>query len=398
MSHGSRDTGVCARVHLSALTRAPILHPFTSAAPIRVPTRACDIKSRWWVYTVNNPGRTTGGAGEDEFDTFRPGVFGQHQLEQGAEGTLHLQGVCYFEQPKTLAAVKKIHPKAHWEVMRGTPAQALEYTSKEETRVDGPVTWGNQPQQGKRNDLHDVATILRETVGPVAKKMRAAAEANPSAFIRYHRGFHALASLYEQPQRKSAPASWRPWQRWALQYLRRTPDNRHILWVTDPEGGEGKSTLVQYLITNAPEEYILLQGKVADMAYAYNSQPVVFFDVPRTQLEHMDHLYNFAEQLKNGAIFSTKYESRLKTFRSPHVVFFANQPPVPGKWSADRVIHVNLQEFTPHTIPLPPFIPPALPVDNDNESGDELSQIFEAETDVESGSDVERPNEFNEGG
>lgn len=363
--------------------------------------RPCDIKSRWWVYTINNPVLNTGGQEVGgEYDSFRPGVFGQHQLEQGKNGTPHLQGVCYFEQPKTLAAVKKVHATAHWEVMRGTQQEALAYTSKEDTRIAPPVTWGTQPQQGKRNDLHDVATILRETPGPVTKKMRAAADANPTAFIRYHRGFAALASLYEAPQRKSEPLIWRPWQKWVLQYLRQTPDDRHILWVQDDEGGYGKSTLVQFLITNHPEDYIQLGGKVADMAYAYDSQEVVFFDVPRTQLEHMDHLYNFAEQLKNGSIFSTKYESRLKTFRPPHVVFFANAAPVPGKWSSDRVVHINLQQFTAHTIPVPAFVPPALPVDNDNDnlssassiSGDEISQIMDEETDNE-----ERP-EFPFGG
>lgn len=300
--------------------------------------------------------------------------------------------------------MRKIHPRAHWDVMQGTLERCLLYTSKPNDAfpdasapLRGPVQWGEKPNQGKRSDLHEVATILRETNGPVSKRMRAAAEANPSAFIRYHRGFAALAALYETPERKLPPVVWRAWQKWVLNYLRKRPDDRHILWVVDPAGGQGKSTLVQYLITNHPDEYIQLGGKVADMAFAYDSQPVVFFDVPRTQLEHMDHLYHFAEQLKNGAIFSTKWDSRLKTFASPHVVFFANAPPAPGKWSDDRLILLDLEKFTAHTTPVLPFVPP---VDIDNEassvSGDELSQIFDADT--ESETDVERPEEFHVGG
>lgn len=375
--------------------------------PIRVPARACDIKSRSWVYTINNPD-------DHDIDMFRPGTYGVHQLEMGETGTPHLQGVCHFDQPKTLAAVKKIHNKAHWEVMRGSLKQAVDYCTKEDTRVTPPVTWGEMPNQGKRTDLHDVAAVIRSTEGPASKKMRAAAEANPSAFIRYHRGFAAYAAITSVPERKSKPLVWHPWQKWVLQYLRQRPDNRTIVWVTDPTGGQGKSTLVQYLITNHPEDYVLLGGKVADMAFAYDGQGVVFFDVPRTQLEHMDHLYNFGEQLKNGSVFSTKYESRLKTFKAPHVVFFANAPPAAGKWSADRVLHLDLEQFTAYTIPVPPFVPPALPVDNDNppptggylarleaaavaddEEGDILSQVTEGSDDE---STVYRPDDFATGG
>lgn len=87
------------------------------------------------------------------------------------------------------------------------------------------------------------------------------------------------------------------------------------------------------------------------MAYAYNGEPMVFFDVTRTQAEHMDHLYQFAEQLKNGIIFSSKYESGTKCFDPPHVVFFANQGPHPGKWSADRCHETVLNTADKEIVP-----------------------------------------------
>lgn len=398
--HATRDSPACI-----SLLQLQLAGPVPD--PIRVPSRPCDIKSRSWVYTINNPG-------ENEYDSFRPGSFGQHQLEMGDNGVPHLQGVCHFDQPKTLAGVKKIHGRAHWEVMRGSLKQALAYTSKEETRIAPPVTWGDQPNQGKRTDLHDVAVIIASTEGPVSKKMRAAAEANPSAFIRYYRGFEAYANVMEVPHRKSKPVAWHSWQEWVLRFLRQRPNNRTIVWITDKTGGRGKSTLVQYLITNYPEEHCLLSGQVRDMAYAYKSESVVFFDVPRVQLDQMDHLYSFAEQLKNGSVFSTKYESRLKTFKSPHVVFFANAPPATGKWSEDRLLHIDLEVFTPHTIPVPPFVPPVLPVDNDNPpptggflarleaaaaadddvEGDIMSQVTEGSDDES----VYRPDDFATGG
>lgn len=345
---------------------------FLAAAP----KRPCDIRSRGWIYTLNNPL-------EHEYDTFRPGEYGQHQLEEGEKGTPHLQGFCYFSQPKTFATMKKIHPRAHWMVMNGTIDENLVYTSKETGRIKPPVSWGEKPRQGKRSDLHDAADILRSTGGPVHKKLRAVAEANPAAFIKYHRGFAALAAITAEVEPEGKPAVWREWQQWLLEYLQRPADDRHILWVYDPSGGKGKSTLVRYLTTNHPDDYASLKGKVADMAYAYNSEGVVFFDVPRTQLEHMDHLYAFAEELKNGSVFSTKYESRRKVFKSPHVVFFANAMPSVGKWSNDRVILVNLEPFTPETIPVPPFHPPALPhtdTDSDSDDASDDESVYNAET------------------
>ena len=56
----------------------------------------------------------------------------------------------------------------------------------------------------------------------------------------------------------------------------------------------------------------------------------------------MDHLYSFAEELKNGKFMSGKYESTFTLFEPPHVVFLSNSMFQEGKWSADRVYLVAL--------------------------------------------------------
>ncbi len=61
------------------------------------------------------------------------------------------------------------------------------------------------------------------------------------------------------------------------------------------------------------------------------------FDISRAAAEHSDHLYSMAEKLKNGFYLSTKYESVMKVFRPPHVLFFSNFHPDENKWSRDRV-------------------------------------------------------------
>ena len=145
---------------------------------------------------------------------------------------------------------------------------------------------------------------------------------------------------------------WHRWQQTVLTACLLEPNRRKIHWIYDSVGNRGKSYLSSYLVTNPEYNAIELCGKVADMAYAYNGERVVIFDIVRSQAEHIDHLYDFAERLKNGRIFSGKYESRTKIFNPPHVFFFANFAPDYTKWSQDRYDVMNLDgEFTPITIP-----------------------------------------------
>ena len=60
--------------------------------------------------------------------------------------------------------MKKINSGAHWEIRRGTHAEARDYASKEETRIDGPWFFGVEPRtgQGKRSDLDALHVALKD--------------------------------------------------------------------------------------------------------------------------------------------------------------------------------------------------------------------------------------------
>jgi len=45
-------------------------------------------------------------------------------------GRFHLQGYIHFHHPKSLAACKKIDPRAHWEACKGSPEENREYCTK----------------------------------------------------------------------------------------------------------------------------------------------------------------------------------------------------------------------------------------------------------------------------
>jgi len=88
---------------------------------------------------------------------------------------------------------------------------------------------------------------------------------------------------------------------------------------------------------------VFTHGKVADLAHAYKYEPVVVFDLSRTQADKLDAVYMAIENFKNGRIFSPKYDSHNKVFASTHVVVFANYPPDRSKLSEDRWKVVELE-------------------------------------------------------
>jgi len=100
------------------------------------------------------------------------------QVERVAH--VHIQGYIQFNRQMTLAGLKKVHAGAHWEVRRGTHAEAKAYAMKKDTRVNGPWELGHETgDQGKRNDLKQLKVmvdagkshleILEETEGASAR-------------------------------------------------------------------------------------------------------------------------------------------------------------------------------------------------------------------------------------
>lgn len=74
------------------------------------------------------------------------------QEEKGHGNTAyeHFQVYLCLKEKKRLTWLKKhIHPRAHWEKKLGTVAEAIDYVSKEDTRVPGGITfeYGERPKE-----------------------------------------------------------------------------------------------------------------------------------------------------------------------------------------------------------------------------------------------------------
>lgn len=269
--------------------------------------------------------------------------YGIAQLEKSAAGVYHLQGYIELSDKITRPTLQRKLPflsDAHVDPRRGTRDEARNYASKTDTRIDGPVEYGTWQTvgQGRRSDINEFAKAAIELPD------RTLVQEYPGMYLRYGNMLQRVRAAAEDPveDREFQP---KPWQQQVIDLITAAPDSRTIIWVYDPAGGQGKSRLAYHL--SAEHGAILLSGKIADMAYAYDKQRIVMFDLSRTQAEHSDQLYTFAEQLKNGMLFSAKYESRQKIFKPPHVIFFSNSMPAEGKWTRDRLKLIRLNGTAP---------------------------------------------------
>lgn len=108
---------------------------------------------------------------------------------------------------------------------------------------------------------------------------------------------------------------------------------RQILWIVDPIGGKGKTELGKWLeaVHNA---FYVKNGKLEDIAFAYERQKYVVIDLTRTQEQYVN--YAAIECFKDGRILSRKYESKMKRFEPAKLIVFSNWYPNKEALSEDR--------------------------------------------------------------
>lgn len=284
--------------------------------------------AKYWFYTLNN-------YSDDELSRFSRlpeyAVFHVVGKEVGEGGTPHLQGTVGYSRRRTMAQVKNdFSPRMHLETTRNV-AQSIEYCRKE----GDSLTFGTPPSgptQGKRADLDDFkSSVLGGTYDPrtlrlehsevMAKYSRFCLE-----FIRDHR-----------PLREVPSYPLRSWQQTLHDKLAIEPDSRTIVFVVDLQGNGGKSWFCDWFHYNNQETtQVLNPSKKNDMAYALDeTKSVFFFDAPRSKQGEFIQ-YDILEELKNGRVFSPKYESGMKYFSKCHVIVMMNEYPDMEKLSEDR--------------------------------------------------------------
>lgn len=284
-----------------------------------------------WTFTINNPHPYD----EDVVKAWHPKVakyiiFGR---EVGEKGTPHLQGYLQLKKRKRLTAMKKLHKEAHWEVAIGNAEQNRDYCSK-----DGDYTeLGSVVCAGARSDIE----AFKDAVKGGMISLRQLREEHSSVFARHPR----FVREYVQDHLPEPPLpghSLNEWQEKLNQLLIQEPDERTIIFVVDPKGNKGKTWFAKYYCSLHPENSQILEfGKKPDMAYALEPHiRHLFMNCSRQQVEFLN--YSFLESVKDGMVFSSKYESQLKKLGNCHVVVLMNMQPDMHALSEDRYHILNI--------------------------------------------------------
>lgn len=279
--------------------------------------------------TVNNPPDNYDKNFENPFV-----VFAVWQYERGDSGTLHIQAYAELSKQMRLKAVSEIFPNAHIEKRMGTQAQAIEYCTKAETRERGPFKIG-ETKLNHRQSNSFISLLERLKKGETLSDLY---ETDPEPTIKSHdklklaQQFEEMKQSRETLSEKFETPVLREWQYVCVKKLE-TQDDRHILFVVDRKGNNGKSWLCDY-IEHTYGGVIFSNAKTSDIAYAYHGEPYVCFDFSRTLEGRIN--YSIIEQIKNGRIFSTKYKSKSKRFQPPKIVCMMNFSPDMLAFSADR--------------------------------------------------------------
>lgn len=219
---------------------------------------------------------------------------GKVQTEIGENGTPHLQGMIWCEK-KHRDTEFKLSKKIHWEPLLDT-FNVVDYCGKDETH-DGKfrTSWG-----------------------------------------------------FPKPLKLITPD--KDWQKEILALMDTEPDDRKVFWYWSVNGGVGKSQFYKYLL--AQEKCIFIDGGAKrDIMYMMSESDMdykncVIINIPRTDGNKC--CYTSIEAIKDGVIFSPKYESTYKLFNSPHVIVFANKEPIYKKLSKDRWV---VKQLDPGAIP-----------------------------------------------
>lgn len=243
----------------------------------------------------------------------------------------HYQIYVEFNTQVTGSQIVKIWPGCSFRDERfGTQAQCIAYCTKAESRVEGPWEFGEKSTQGARSDIAAVTDFIKSSSNPSFDDI---CDEFPEFVIKYPNGIRTLLKSIAERRSNPMELTLREWQAQLVTELDGPVNDRKIIWFHDAPGNSGKTMVARYLIRNKGAFYTR-NGKSADIAHAYNGQRIVVIDYTRSTETHVN--YEILEALKDGVIWSPKYDSQTKVFECPHVVCMANFMPDLDKLSKDR--------------------------------------------------------------
>jgi hypothetical protein len=273
--------------------------------------------------------------------------------EVGEEGTPHLQ---IFSQASNVLSVAAWHKALGSRIANIVPTEnvpaAIQYCKgmkdgnpKPGSNMDSIEEYGKPPRQGERNDLVEAADEIRKRPLKSIMTHGSVHEGTIGKHFQYFKDLDAICMkkrAFEAGKKKHnaylATRERQPWEHKLKEVIEQDHDTRSIHWFYDPPGETGKTVNAKDLYYNHNAFYCT-GGKAADIAHAYNYEPIVVFNlVAAADEESMKYLYQVLEEFKDGIFSSGKYMSVTKAFPIPHVIVFSNICPDQSKMKKNRMI------------------------------------------------------------
>ena len=230
--------------------------------------------------------------------------------ETGESGTIHLQGYVRFASVQRMTGVKKMTGlRAHVEKCKGSEEENKLYCTKDgKVLLEVGVYNTSIGRRGCPASMGDNVIALIDFL-KTGKKVSDIEPEHYLTFVRYGNMIMKIVNAQilkrEMEQMKSSfdNVTWKEWQLDLINYIKLNVDNRKIRWYVDEKGGQGKTFISRFLVSN--DDCVKFEnGKSADIKFGYKGQRCVIFDLSRSQMDHIN--YEVIESVKNGIVYNTK--------------------------------------------------------------------------------------------
>jgi len=287
--------------------------------------------SRNWIFTLNN--YTDNDIEELKKIECRCIIFGKEIAPLTL--TPHLQGCIVFNTIKSFKQVKLLNDKCRFESMICPLENNISYCKKDTDYIcigDIPISKKTKGLKGKESAINIWGDFDKDIISGMSKKDLVLKY--PKLYGCYKNGFDAHFELFKPKMIYDITKIDKPLYEWQNKFLEliKITDDRKIIWVYGKTGNEGKTSMSKHMISCL--NYLRCEnGKSTDIAHMWQGQDCIF-DLSRSQEDHLN--YSIIESIKNGLVFSGKYDSCSKAYKIPQVIVFANFAPDTSKLSIDR--------------------------------------------------------------
>lgn len=260
-----------------------------------------------------------------------------HKIIMSFNDRTETNGLIDYQQPKDINA-------------------SINYLKKEDTAIEPPLIWGDEPRKRGRQCENMDESILESLElakeGNQEEALELIKQTNTRDYLLYKNQIMETLQQEQKPVKKWDIPTYNTEdikltdnQQLLWDKLQQPPKARQIFWITG-QYGSGKTFIKNY-IENNYEYGTYDAGQSASLdnvAYAYNGEGAIMWDLPRTFdfTTLGDTIANVIEKFSDFGtkISSKKYNGKTQHVRG-HTIVFSNTQPIQQLQHRD-IIHIDL--------------------------------------------------------